>query len=409
MLVGDRVKKNILMLLLLFMVFTINISNVEAKTLQDMYNELSSLKNKLATANSDKKLTESEISNLKAEISTITVNISKAQSDIKKAENDIIESQNEIESKKEECNQMLQLLQLSSDENTYLEYVFEADSYTELIYRYAVVSQLTDYNSGIMDELTSLIDELEEKKIELSNKQQSLEKEQANLSDKLTTLNANLKEQTEEGASIEDDIAYLERQIKYYKDTLGCSMNQNITTCGKKSSSGVAVTADGWTAPLKSGCVSSEYVGYGDRLDYSGPTTGHHAIDLACNAEGTPVYAAAAGEVDKVVKYSGGYSCGGNMVYIYHTVNGKNYTTVYMHLLSIAVSEHQIVDENTVIGYVGGGSTAKQNGGYDSCTTGAHLHFGMATGHHSTGFNSYSFNPRTIFNFPAIGGGYFYR
>lgn len=397
-------KKILVFLLLLSLAFAINISTVEAKTLQDMYNELSSLKSKLATANSNKKLTEEEINTLKKEITTITANISKTQSDIKKASNDIIESQNKIEEKKEECNQMLQVLQLSSNENTYLEYIFEADSYTELVYRYAIVSQLTDYNNGIMDELTSLIEELENKKKDLATTQANLEKEQANLSDKLSTLNANLDELTEEGTDIEDDIEYLEKQIKYYKDTLGCSMNQEVTTCVKNSNinSGTTINAKGWKAPLQKGCVTSEYVGYGERLDYSGPTSGHHAIDLACNPEGTPVYAAAPGIVARIVYRS---SCGGNQVYIYHTVNGTNYTTVYMHLLSYSVSVNQLVTENTVIGYVGGGSTST----YDGCTTGAHLHFGLASGWHATGFNSYSFNPRNIFKFPSIGGGYFYR
>ena len=93
------------------------------------------------------------------------------------------------------------------------------------------------------------------------------------------------------------------------------------------------------------------------------------------------------------------------MVFIYHTVNGVNYTSVYMHLLSINVSDKQVVDENTVIGRVGGGSTAS----YDRCTSGAHLHFGLASGHVSVGFNAYAFNPRNIFTFPQMYAGYFSR
>jgi len=51
-------------------------------------------------------------------------------------------------------------------------------------------------------------------------------------------------------------------------------------------------------------------------------------------------------------------------------------------------------------------------GGYDKCTGGTHLHFGLAEGWNATSFNSYSFNPREIFAFPKLiysGGGYFYR
>lgn len=403
--------KKLLIVILLFITFTIsNISVVQAETLNDMQKKLDKLKSELATANSSKKLTEEEINSLNKEIVTINVNISKAKADIKSAEKTIVNSQEEIEAKKEECNQLLQMLQLSGDDNLYLEYIFEADSYTDMIYRYAIVSQMTNYNNGVMDELSDLIAKLENKKVELANKQKNLESEQAKLSNKLITLNANLKELTEEGTDIKDDIAYLEKQIKYYKNTLGCSMNQEVSTCLKSvtSAGGVTINAKGWKAPLNSGCVSSNYVGYGQRLDWSGPASGHHGIDLACNSEGTNVYPAAPGIVARIA-FS---TCGGNQVFIYHTVNGVKYTTSYLHLLRVNVSTNQVVDTSTVIGAVGGGSTASRNGGYDRCTTGAHLHFGTASGWNASSssvFNSYAFNPRNIFNFPAVGGGYFYK
>lgn len=131
----------------------------------------------------------------------------------------------------------------------------------------------------------------------------------------------------------------------------------------------------------------------------------HHGIDLGGNSEGTPVYAAAPGEVARIVRKS---SCGGNMVYVYHVVNGKKYTTVYMHMLSISsnIKKGSIVYDTTQIGTVGGGSTASNRGGYDRCTSGAHLHFGMANGWNAVGFNAYSFNPRNLIKFPS---GYFTR
>ena len=170
------------------------------------------------------------------------------------------------------------------------------------------------------------------------------------------------------------------------------------------------INANGWKYPLKKGCVTSEYTGYAIREDWSGGG-GHHGIDLSCVSEGTNVYAAADGVVKRIINKS---SCGGNMVYVYHTVNGKKYTTVYMHLLSISsdIYVNKVVTDQTIIGRMGGGSTAKNKGGYDKCTSGAHLHFGMADGWNATSFNSYSFNPREKIKFPKLiysGGGYFYR
>ena len=292
----------------------------------------------------------------------------------------------------------MKFLQITSGGNVYLEYLFEAESYTDFIYRYSIVTQMSGYNNKLMEELETLIAELNTKKQTLSDKQKDLESQRKTLNDKQTTLRANISELEVEGTTIEEDIADMKKQIQVY-EAQGCSRYQDITTCQATS----VPTADGWNYPLLWGCVTSEYTTY--REDWN-PGSEHHGIDLSCVAEGTNVYATAEGMVARVVY---GSTCGGNMVYVYHNVNGKAYTSVYMHLLSISVSNGQIVFPSTVIGRMGGGSTSTAHGGYDRCTTGAHLHFGLAEGHNAYSFNSYSFNPRNIFYFPQIYGGYFSR
>lgn len=393
--------KKILLLIFAIMIVIMPFTRVEAKTLGDLKDELADLEKKQATAEKNKNLTESEISTLTSEINTITSNIEKTKEEIKTTEEEIKTSEEEIEAKKEETNELLKFLQVSSGENVYLEYIFDADSYTELIYRYAVVSQLTEYNNNLMEELETLVANLETKKTQLSDKKTNLEKESGELTSKMAVLRTNLESYKEEGTTIEEDIKDMKKQIEELEDK-GCKDSEDITTCGRTNG---MINATGWNYPLAWGCVTSEYVGYGERLDWSGSVSGHHGIDLDCVNEGTTVYAAASGVVARVVYYS---SCGGNMVWVYHNVNGTPYTTVYMHLLSISVSSGQTVTPQTKIGEVGGGSTRS----YDSCTGGTHLHFGIAYGHNAYGFNSYSFNPRNIYNFPALiysGGGYFSR
>lgn len=393
--------KKILLLILAILFCVMPIAKVDAKTLGDLKNELASLEKKQAEAENKKNLTESEIKVLTDEINTITANIEKTKEDIKNTETEIVVNEEEIEYKKEETNELLKFLQVSSGENVYLEYLFEADSYTDFIYRYSVVSQLTEYNNNLMEELKKLITELEKKKTELNDKKSRLEKESGELTSKIAVLRVNLEGFKEEGTTIEEDIKDMKKQIEELEDK-GCKDSEDITTCGRNNG---MINANGWNYPLAWGCVTSEYVGYGDRLDWSGAVSGHHGIDLDCVNEGTTVYAAASGIVARVVYYS---SCGGNMVWVYHSVNGIAYTTVYMHLLSISVSAGQTVTPQTKIGEVGGGSTRS----YDSCTGGTHLHFGIAYGHNAYGFNSYSFNPRNIYNFPTLvysGGGYFSR
>ena len=68
------------------------------------------------------------------------------------------------------------------------------------------------------------------------------------------------------------------------------------------------------------------------------------------------------------------------MLFIDVNVNGQSYLTYYYHLLNFNVKVGDVVTQDTVIGWVGGYSTSTSHGGYDSCTTGAHLHFGVAKG-----------------------------
>ena len=374
--------------------------NIEAKTVNDLYKELADLEAKYNNANSKKKLTQSEINALGSEINSINASIASAQTEITKAQQEIEDSYKKIQEKKQETDDLLKFLQVSSGSNSYLEYLFAAESYTDFIYRYAIVSQMSEKNKQLMDELEVLIADLEKKQETLAKKEKDLEVKRREVNNKRDVLRVNLSELTEEGTTIEQDIADLKKDIDYYTKKLGCSRNQDISKCISQPK------ATGWSYPLASGCVSSEYTPY--RTDWS-PGSSHHGIDLTCVPEGTKVYAAASGTVARVVKYTGGRSCGGNMVFIYHNVNGVKYTSVYMHLLSISTSYGATVDSNTVIGTVGGGSTAESRGDYDYCTTGTHLHFGLASGHVAVGFNSYSFNPRNVYKFPQAYAGYFYR
>ena len=402
MIIGGRMKKKVSILAIILLSLYIFIpTKVSAKTLQDMYNELAKLQNQYDANKSKKELTQSQINELNNEINAISASIEKTRKEIKQAEEDIVNCKEKIENKKVESDGLIKFLQVSNGGNIYLEYLFDAENYTDFIYRYEVVKQLTNYNSELIDELESLILELQQKEKELAEKQVKLENDRKTLTEKVSTLTANLSNFMAEGVDIEEDIKDLRKQIKLYED-MGCSRNQDITTC---NNSGL-VNASGWKYPLARGCVTSEYT----RTDWSGGG-GHHAIDLDCVNEGTNVYAAADGVISRIAFFG---SCGGNTVYISHVVNGKKYTSQYMHLLRVADGMYvgKVVTDNTIIGYVGGWSTSVSHGGYDYCTTGTHLHFGIAEGHSAFDFNSHSINPREIFGFPGLvysGGGYFYR
>ncbi|NLV90692.1 MAG: M23 family metallopeptidase [Tenericutes bacterium] len=95
-------------------------------------------------------------------------------------------------------------------------------------------------------------------------------------------------------------------------------------------------------------------------------------------------------------------NCGGNQVYVHHNINGKKYTSAYLHLSQILVSEGQFVSKDTLIGKMGG-----QKGTGDTCTTGAHLHLSIAYGLRYKDYWTYNdykarlINPRQVINFPS--------
>ena len=350
-----------------------------------------------------------QINTLNNEISAISASIEQTRKDIKQAEEDIEESKKKIEEKKVETDGLIQFLQVSNGGNIYLEYLFDAENYTDFIYRYEVVKQLTNYNSELIDEFEQLILDLQKKEEELAKKQVKLETERKELTKKVSSLTSNLSGFLAEGVDLKTDVENLKKDVatyeEYYKRN-GCEATIDINNCIGNGT----INAYGWKFPLAYGCVTSEYTGYNRRTDWSGGG-GHHAIDLDCVGEGAKVYAAAAGTISRIAFFG---SCGGNTVYISHLVNGKRYTTQYMHLLRVENGMYvgKVVTDNTIIGYMGGYSTSTAHGGYDRCSTGAHLHFGVAEGYSAYDFNSHSINPREIFSFPKLvynGGGYFRR
>lgn len=351
----------VLFLFVIFGCFFVNSFHVDAVTLRQLYNELASLEKSYNAAKSRANLSQAEMNNIKASIASAEAEIKKAQQEIIAAENEIQKSEKEIETKKEETNQMLLYLQLmNSHGDSLLEYVMDADNYTDFIYRYSVVTQMSDYNQNLMDELNKLIEQLNARKVTLAKKQEDLGKKKNELQTKYILVQAQAKAANDDGQSVAQQIAEKKKNIDYYKSK-GCTMDMNINNC-----TGIAAV-DGWVSPLAHYYQSSAY---GESRGY----VHHYAVDLAVG-EGTPVRAVANG---KVIQVRSG-SCGGLVIQIQHYYRGTDYVSLYMHLLSGNVSNKQDVKAGQVIGYSGGGPREIAKYG-DSCTTGAHLHFSMATG-----------------------------
>lgn len=361
----------------------------KAQTLGGLRDELEQKQQELLENEQNKALTEQEISDVNASITSIENQIEQIYAESYQLQNEIDTLNQQIIEKEQEVKDIINFVQISNGESAYLEYMFGASDFTDFIYRVAVSEQLTAYNDQLIDEYNQMIETNKQKQIDLNNKQVELASNQKQLEEKLKLLGEKIESLDAVGIDIEDAIEYQKEIIALY-ESKGCGEDEDIETCGRK----VLPSGTAFYRPTEIGKITSEW-GPRDLLGRNW----HEGIDVGVSV-GTTVYSVANGMVATIVRST----CGGNMVVVHHEINKATYTSVYAHLSSIAVSEGQTVDRNTVIGYSGGAA-----GGYDKCTTGPHLHLTIATGLYGIDYYDwtnelnvkYSINPRNVINFPA--------
>ncbi len=349
-----------------------------------------------------------EIEEKEAAIREVEEDMHASEAEMERIQASIDASNQEIEKLTEDAKNVLLYLQQMQGENAYVEYVSGASSMTDLITRIAAVEQISGSIQTTMDNLKKEIEHNEQLKVEEENKQKELEEQAQEYKRVIEARYNDIANYDKYALDIDTQIESLKTKLdsaikncELYASDKGDDAIVSVD-CVKPpennnsfGGSGNFVTNDSWLKPLTYGVITSE-VGY--RWG-----SYHNALDIGGNAEGTPVYAAAAGVVSGKVER---YYCGGNMLYIDVVVNGQAYTTYYYHLLSFAVDIGDVVDQNTIIGYVGGGpSTSSAYGGYDTCTTGAHLHFGVATGF----YNGYSVSRSNVITPPGFPNAYGWR
>lgn len=342
------------------------------KTLKDYKNELATLKQKQAQNKALTNAAKNDIDSRRDAIDEANNNITQNEQNVEAAKQKVIDSQNEINTTTEELYDVLNYMQTVDEEQVYLKFVIESDSIADLIERSSIVEQISNYQKEKIEQLKQLIIENEQLQVDLTNENANLEKSITEYESKIDELQTYISSLASVGLDYAEQIKAQEQLIKSYEDA-GCSDNDSIDTCYYSKIAG----SSKFVKPLASGRVTQAY-----------GNNGHNGIDLGGNAAGTSVYASANGVVASVSYHN---SCGGNIIYIHHTVAGKAYTTEYAHLKEIYVKVGQTVTISTKIGAVGGDKSTFY---YDKCTTGTHLHYAIAYGHYlgsgTYGYTSWS-------------------
>ena len=379
---------------ILFLVFCIflSINVTHAETLKHLKDELAKDEKNQSAIIERQKTVQKNINAAKDEIKDLEDTIEKSEKQIEDILVKIDELNEDITNKKQEIDSLLSFLQISEGDNIYLEYVFQAKSFTDFIYRSAIVEELTEYNDKLIDEMYDMIEENKRLQVELQDKIAESESNIDALDKKLASYNVSLKDLENQHTDVASEIKERKKTIEYYEKIYkenDCEEDEELVACMTD-----IPNSSGMVRPTKSGTISSEW-GYRN-CPFHGREI-HSGIDIAVSM-GTTVYAAAPGKVVGITRKS---SCGGNIVTILHNIKGKSYRTRYMHLSAINVSMGNYVNIDTVIGKSGGGGyTLKRNGGWDTCSTGAHLHFMVLPGEDG----SKTVNPRGFVTFPKKGG-----
>ncbi len=369
----------------LFLLIFMGVS-VNAETIADYNSKVAALQKEKAEDNKKSADVQNKIDNNKAKITETTNKIEAAKKDQENTRKEIEQLDKEIKEKKEEIKDILVFYQASENDNFYLKFIFGADSFEDLIYRFSVAEQLTEANDNLVSEMKELVKKNEEEIKKLEQEQQELNKLNKDLSEQINKLGSEKRKINENSLSVDEEIAVLNKQIKYYKD-MGCSDNEDVDVCSKPKESSSSssssytysgkISAKGFQLPLSYGYITSYY---GGRIHpIFGVASYHDGIDIAANS-GTPVVASNSGEVVHT-GWLGGF---GNAVMIYH--KSCNCTTLYGHLSSISVSAHTYIKRGQKLGEVG--STG--------VSTGPHLHFQAMYG---KGYGT-SFDPMNLVSIP---------
>lgn len=362
----------------------ITLGEYEAK-LQKYINDANANQAAINKTQEDIKNTNNQITNIKTEMKNLSAEVDK----IKK---EIIEYNEEIKEKSLQTKEIFEYFQMSSGENVYLEYAFGAETITDLIYRMAIVEQMTEYNNKVTKELEGMIEKNKQREKEIEVKNEELKVKQKQLEEKLVSLGNTKQSLTEGGTSIQEQINIYKEKVEGYKK-LGCKSHHVIgVDCAVSGSAGI------FRRPITTGYITSEF---GSRWG-----SFHRGLDMSNgNPYNTKIYPVANGVIS--AKYYDIY--GALVVAIEHYSGGKYYTSLYAHLSSwspnIYVGKYVTSDE--YIGYMG-------NTGY---SFGPHLHLELAPcslykDNSCYTWNSYvnfvqnqSYNgfkgPRQLINFPS--------
>ena len=372
-------KKILSVLLILLLVVPIN---ANAKTLREFKTELQAAQEALDNNQSEIHATQEEIDAAEARIDEIHTEMTTIDNEMIEINKKITQLNAKILEKDKEIKDIMKYYQFSNGESAYLEYLFEANSITDFIYRMAITEQLSKYNDGLIKEMNALIVENKKNVTDLQEKEKELKVLQKELGEKLVILGSKMDSLSDDSVELKDELAAAQATVEQYEN-LGCSDDEDVSVCAR----GLLPAGTRFWRPMNLGYVTAPY-GYSSVYGSSW----HSGMDMSTyHWDSGNIYAISEGRV-AFADYNGSM---GNVVMIHHNINGNSYTSIYMHLSAIYVNSGDLVTKDTIVGQMGETGAAY----------GAHLHLSLITcliyDGYCFNYRNYTVNPNDYINFPS--------
>lgn len=296
---------------------------------------------------------DAQISVLNSEISDMNAKIAQDDAVISKVQTELNEATERAEKQYETYKERIRVMYENGNES-YLDVLLKAESFSDFLNRYEIVKQITEYDNN-------MVSKMEQTKKTIADNKAQLEQVRAQKVTRVNSLNASKSslaaksnEKNSLVASLNSSIAELEKQVKQ-QDAEEAATRAQIAKLQQQRPK-VAYTGGSMVWPVPSTTLVTSNYGYRFHpvLKYNRL---HAGMDIGART-GASVVAANSGTVIKA-EYNSSY---GNHVVIDH---GGGICTLYAHASRLLVSRGQTVKAGQEI----------MKAGSTGIVSGPHLHF----------------------------------
>lgn len=334
-------------------------------TIKEQESRRDEIKEEKATALDEIESIENSIGKYEVEIENLESEISSLESDIEKKKEEIKQLEEDYKQKDKQLQEKLVFAQ-KYGQISYLDVLLGSDNFMDFISNAHIVSELTEADNQMMEEIEKSQKQIEKVKKELESEKSELDTSKKSVEAKQKQLAVNKQAKEEKVASLSAEDKKVQAELEDYKTKLR-QIDAAIKKKEEEANKNGIYTGSfsgtlGWPISTSSPNYNAITSYFGNRESpVPGASTYHRGIDIGVST-GTPVYSSADGYVLDV-QHTG---VRGLFVLIKH---GNNLYTRYQHLSSSNVSAGQYVKRGQQIARSG-------NSGIGS---GPHLHFEVLT------------------------------